>query len=64
LEDVGISGSVMAKIDLKEQDGRVLTGFIWLMIDTRGRLLYCCEHGNEPLGIVKCGEFLDQLRNC
>jgi hypothetical protein len=21
-----------------------------------------CEHGNEPLGSIKCGEFLDQLR--
>jgi hypothetical protein len=50
---VGISGSVMAKMDLKEQDGRVLTGFIWLMIDTSGILLYCCEHGNEPVGFVK-----------
>jgi hypothetical protein len=64
LEVVGIGGSVMAKTDLKEQEGRVLTGFIWLMIDTSGRLLYYCEHGNEPLGFVKCGEFLDQLRNC
>jgi hypothetical protein len=53
LEDVGISGSVMAKMDLKEQDGRVLTGFIWLMTDTSARLLYCCEHGNEPVGFVK-----------
>jgi hypothetical protein len=21
-----------------------------------------CGHGNEPLGSIKCGEFLDQLR--
>jgi hypothetical protein len=20
-----------------------------------------CEHGNEPLGSIKCGEFLDKL---
>jgi hypothetical protein len=59
LEDVGIGGSVMAKMDHKERGGRVLTGLIWLMIDTSGRLLYCCEHGNEPVGFVKCGEFLD-----
>jgi hypothetical protein len=24
----------------------------------------CCEHGNEPLGSVKCGEFVHKLRNC
>jgi hypothetical protein len=64
LEDVGIGGSVMAKMDLNEQDGRVLTRFIWFMIDTSGRLLYSCERGNEPVGFIKCGEFLDQLRNC
>ena len=22
-----------------------------------------CEYGNEPLGSIKCGEFLDQLQN-
>jgi hypothetical protein len=22
-----------------------------------------CEYGDEPSGSVKCGEFLDQLRN-
>ena len=55
---MGIGGSVMAKMDLKEQDGRVLTGFVWLMIDTSGRPLYCCEHGNEPVRFVKCGNFL------
>jgi len=23
-----------------------------------------CEHFNEPLGLVKCREFLEQLRIC
>ena len=23
-----------------------------------------CERGNEPSGSIKCGEFLDYLRNC
>jgi hypothetical protein len=23
-----------------------------------------CEHGNEPLGSIKGGEFLDQVSNC
>jgi hypothetical protein len=22
-----------------------------------------CEHGNEPAGSIKCGEFLDRLRD-
>jgi hypothetical protein len=24
----------------------------------------CCECGNEPLGSIKCGEFLDQVKTC
>jgi len=24
----------------------------------------CGEHGDEPLGYIICGEFLDRLRNC
>jgi hypothetical protein len=24
----------------------------------------CHEHGKEPSGFIKCGEFLDWLRNC
>lgn len=28
-----------------------------------GPLACCCEHGNEPLGSVKFGEFLDKLQN-
>jgi len=36
----------------------VLTGFIWL-IDAGS-----CEHGNEPSGSIKGGEFIDQLSEC
>jgi hypothetical protein len=25
-----------------------------------GPVVGCCEHGNEPSGSIKCGEFLDQ----
>jgi hypothetical protein len=32
--------------------------FFWLRIGTDSEL---CEHDNEPLGSIKCGEFLDQL---
>jgi len=24
----------------------------------------CCEHGDEPLGSIKGGKFLDQLGDC
>ena len=23
-----------------------------------------CQHRDEPSGSIKCGEFLDQLKNC
>jgi hypothetical protein len=34
----------------------VWIGSSWLRIGTGGGT---CECGNEPLGIIKCGEFLD-----
>jgi len=33
-----------------------LTGLIWVRIGTGGG---SCKCGNEPLGSIKCGEFLD-----
>jgi len=35
-------------------------GFIWLSIETN---CGCCENGNEHSGPIKCGEFLNQLKN-
>jgi hypothetical protein len=29
----------------------------------QGPVADCCEHGDEPSGSIKGGEFLDQLRN-
>jgi hypothetical protein len=29
----------------------------------RGQVAGCCEHGNEASFSIKCGEFLDELRN-
>ena len=34
----------------------VETGLSWLRI---GQVAGTCEYGNEPLGSIKCGEFLD-----
>jgi hypothetical protein len=61
LEDLGIDGRIYNnQIDLKDV-GRVWTGLVWLGIGTRAG---CCEHGNELSDSIKCGEFLDLLRNC
>jgi hypothetical protein len=37
------------------------TGLIW---SGEGQVAVFCECGNEPLGSIKFGEFLDQLRTC
>jgi hypothetical protein len=45
-------------MDLREigfEGVRVWTGFTWLRIGTGGG---SCEHGDEPSGSRKCGEFL------
>jgi hypothetical protein len=39
---------------------RSWNGLIWLRIGTGGCLL---ARGNEPSDFIKCGEFLDWLRN-
>ena len=43
-----------------KSDGRACTR---LTASEQGQMLGCCEHGNEPLCSVKCGEFLDHLRS-
>jgi hypothetical protein len=40
------------KINITELVRRAWTGLIWLRI-------CCCECGNEPLGSIKCEDFLD-----
>jgi hypothetical protein len=50
------------KADLQEVgcwDVGVWTGLSWLRIETGGGT---CECGNEPMGSVKCGKFLNQLQ--
>ena len=41
--------------------GAPWTGLIWLRIGTGANSR---EHGNEPWGFIKCGEFVDEVRNC
>jgi len=28
------------------------------------RVAGCCEHDNEQLGCMACGDFVDQMNNC
>jgi hypothetical protein len=42
------------KTDLQETGWQTWIGLIWLRRGTDGRLL---QHG-EPLGLIKCGEFV------
>jgi hypothetical protein len=41
---------------LGKKGRKLWTGCIWIRIGTRE---HSCEHGNEPLGSIKGGEFLD-----
>jgi hypothetical protein len=56
LKDLGIDGSIIFKWILKVWDGRACAGLIWFRVRTCGRP---CDHGNEPLSFIKCGEFVD-----
>jgi hypothetical protein len=62
LEDPGVDGRIILKWIFKTWDGEgARTGLIWLRIT---QVAGSCECGNEPLGSIKCGEFLDWLRTC
>jgi hypothetical protein len=46
-------------MDLKKQDVKMWTGFIWLRTGINGS---SCEYGNGPLGSIKGGEFFGLTR--
>jgi hypothetical protein len=58
LEVLGIAGRIKLICILGKQGGRVLTGFIWLRIETSGSSF---KQSNEPLGSIRGREFLDLL---
>jgi hypothetical protein len=60
LEVPGLDGTIILKCVFDMWEG-AWTGLIWLRTGTDGRL---CDCGNEPSDSIKCGEFLDWLRNC
>jgi hypothetical protein len=53
----GVDWRIILKWILKKHGERMWNGLIWLGIGASGGLL--CEHGNEPSGSIKDGEFLD-----
>jgi hypothetical protein len=56
LEDPRVDGRIILNGSSKNRMGTTRTGFIWL---STGVGLF--EHGDEPSGSIKRGEFLDQL---
>jgi hypothetical protein len=51
LEDPGVDGRIILRWIFRMWNVGVWTGSSWLRIGT--------ECGNEPLGSIKCGKFLD-----
>jgi len=58
LEGTELDGGIILKRIFKKCDGGM--EWIYLSQDREGT----CECGNEPSDSVKCGKFLDWLRNC
>ena len=56
LDDPDIDGRIILRWILKKWDLGAWTGLIWLKIGTGGGT---CKCGDEPLGSIKYGAFLD-----
>jgi hypothetical protein len=56
LENPGGDGKIILRWNFRKWDVGALIGLIWRR---QGGVTGTCECGNEPLGSVKCGEFLD-----
>ena len=61
MQDLDINGRIALTCILREEDERMWTGFIWLMIV---KVVGCFERGNEHSGSIRCEELIDLLRNC
>ena len=49
--------------DIKMDLQKVEWGSLVWADDSRGQVAGSCEGRNEPLDPIKCGEFLDKLKN-
>jgi hypothetical protein len=59
LEDPGIDGRIIQKRIFRKWVGDME----WIdLAQDGGQVAGSCKHGNEPLGSIKYGEFLDLLR--
>jgi hypothetical protein len=56
LENPGIEGRILLRRIFRKCDVGAWTGSSWFRIGTVGENFKC---GNEPLGFLNCGEFLD-----
>jgi len=55
LEDPDVDGWIILKWIFRKWDGSM----DWINLAQQGQVLGSCECGNEPLGSIKCREFLD-----
>jgi hypothetical protein len=55
-EHPSIDGRIILRWICRKWDVRAWTGSVWLGV---GQVVGTCECGNETLGSIKCGEFLD-----
>jgi len=55
-EDLRVYGRIILEWILGKLGVKMWAGSMWLRI---GPMAGCCEHGNEPSGSIKGGEFLD-----
>jgi hypothetical protein len=54
--DPGVDGRIILRRIFRKWDVGIWAGLSWLRIETgTGN----CDCGNEPLGSIKCGKFLD-----
>ena len=64
MEDPGVIGRIIFKGIFKKWGGKAWTGLIWLRIDRWRTLVDAVIHLKESSSSIKCGEYLDKLRNC
>ena len=55
-ESLGVEGRIILRWIVRKGGGMAWTGLVWLKI---GTIVGTCKGGNEPLGSIKCWEFLD-----